>query len=176
MNKPNLSEATSGGMDEANPSGELYRLLTKQPFFAGLSPHQLQLLADSAILIRFEPDQYIYRQGTPANRFYLILEGKVEVEMESMTGEDAMIPIRTLGAGEDLGWDWLFPPFYFHAGARTVEPTKTISFYGTRLRQQCENDHDLGYEIMKRIAAVAVQSFSVIQEKLAKSDSAKTWI
>ena len=36
------------------------------------------------------------------NRFYLILEGKVELEMESSAREGALIPIRTLGPGDDL--------------------------------------------------------------------------
>jgi CRP-like cAMP-binding protein len=176
LSGPNAREATSGGMDESNPTGELYVLIAKQPFFVGLSAHQLQLLADSAVLLQFEPEQYIFRQGSPANRFYLILEGKVELEMESATTEGGMITIRTLGSGDDLGWDWLFPPFYFHASAKAVQPTKTISFFGTRLHQQCEEDHDLGYEIMKRIAAVTAQSFSVIQQKLVECDNAKNRI
>ena len=174
LGRQTAREAPSGGIDdESDPSYLLYTLIAKQPFFAGLSAPQLRLLADSAVVIQFEPERYLFQQGTPANRFYLILEGKVEVEMESATREKAMIPIRTLGAGDDLGWDWLFPPFYFHASARAVEPTKTISIYGTRLYQQCEEDHDLGYEIMKRIAAVTVQSFSAIQQTLVECDSAK---
>lgn len=125
------------------------------------------------MLIQFEPEHYVFRESTLANRFYLILEGKVQLEMESATGEKGMIPIRTVSAGEDLGWDWLFAPFYFHASARAVESTKTISFFGTRLQQQCEEDHDLGYEIMKRIAAVMIQTFNAIQHKLMECDGIK---
>jgi CRP/FNR family cyclic AMP-dependent transcriptional regulator len=176
LSRPTMGEALSAGADESEPSHLLYALIAKQPFFAGLSAPKLQLLADSAVVIQFEPEQYIFRQDSPANRFYLILDGKVELEMESATREDGVVPIRTLGSGDDLGWDWLFPPFYFHASARVVEPTKTISFFGTRLYQQCEEDHDLGYEIMKRIAAVAVQSFSDIQQKLAECSGAKDHI
>jgi CRP-like cAMP-binding protein len=171
--RPDARESSSGGLDGSNTSDQLYALIAKHPFFAGLSAQQLRLLADSAVLIQFEPGRHVFREGTLANRFYLILEGKVELEMESATREEGMIRIRTLGTGEDLGWDWLFPPFYFHASARAVEPTKTISFFGTRLQQQCEEDHDLGYEIMKRIAAVAIQTFNAIQQKLMECKGTK---
>ena len=63
-------------------------------------PH-LQLLAESAMETQFKPGQWIFRQGDPANRFYLILEGKVSIESE--VKERGMLPIRTLGPGDDLG-------------------------------------------------------------------------
>jgi hypothetical protein len=47
-----------------------------------------------------------------------------------------------------------------------VKPTRTIFFYGTRLREQCEQDHELGYQIMKRIAEVATQSLRATQRRL----------
>ena len=61
---------------------------------------------------QFAPGEWIFRQGDPANRFYLILEGKVLIESE--VKNRGMIPIRTLGAGDDLGWACLFPPYYMH--------------------------------------------------------------
>jgi CRP/FNR family transcriptional regulator, cyclic AMP receptor protein len=134
---------------------QLCLLISKQPFFKGLKPHQFQLLADLAMERQFKAGETIFEEGDPANRFYLILEGKVELHYPP--GEQCSIPSQTLGPGEDLGWSWLFPPYYFLATARAVGPVRTIFFYGTRLRQQCEADHDLGYEIMKRIAQVAIQ-------------------
>jgi hypothetical protein len=47
-----------------------------------------------------------------------------------------------------------------------LEPTTTIFFYGTRLREQCEQDHELGYQIMKRTAEVATEALRVTQERL----------
>lgn len=147
-------------------SQSLYALVAQQPFFNGLNAHQLQLLTDSAMEMRFEAGDSIFQTGSPANRFYLILEGAVVLESE-MT-ERGAISIQTLGPGDDLGWSWLFPPFYLHLSARALEPTRTIVFYGTRLRAQCEADHDLGYEIMKRIAEVAIQRLQATQQRLTE--------
>ena len=146
-------------------SQALYVLIAQQPFFKGLNGHHLKLLTDSALEMKFEPEQTIFAEGSPANRFYLILEGKVMLESE-MEERGEMIPIQTLGPGDDLGWSWLFPPYSLHFSARALEPTRTIFFYGPRLREQCEQDHELGYQIMKRITEVATQSLGATQRRL----------
>jgi hypothetical protein len=50
--------------------------------------------------------------------------------------------------------------------ARALEPTRTIFFHGTRLREQCEQDHELGYQLMKRIAVVAIKCLGATQQRL----------
>jgi len=145
-------------------SSQLLKLIAQQPFFNGLSGPHLQLLADSAMATQFKSGQWIFRQGDPANRFYLILEGKVLVESE--VKERGTIPIRTLGPGDDLAWAWLFPPYYMHFSACAIEPTRAIFFYGTRLREQCEANHELGYQLMRRIAEVVIQNLNATQQRL----------
>src|SRR4051794_38922268 len=121
----------------------LSELIGLQPLFQGMCVRHLEIVAASALILQFEPGQHIFREGDPANRFYLILEGKVELESEA--GKGSVVPIRTLGPGENLSWSCLFDPHFFRASARAFEPTRAIFFYVTRLRQQCEEDHDLGY-------------------------------
>lgn len=130
----------------------LLTTITTQPFFKGMSQQHLQLLADSAMQMEFAAGQLIFRQGDPANRFYLIESGKVAVELESQDREPVLI--QTIGPGRELGWSWILPPHYEHFTATALEPTKAIFFYGTRLRECGEGNHDLGYELMKRMAEV----------------------
>ena len=142
----------------------LCQLIAQQPFFKGLTARHLQLLTESAMEMEFSPGQSILQEGNPANRFYLILAGKVALETE--LGDQGLVPIEILGAGDDLGWSWLFPPYYLNSGARALEPTKTIFFYGTRLREQCEQDHDLGYELLQRVAEVVVKRLRATEQRL----------
>ncbi len=151
----------------------LYALIAQQHFLKGLSPRHLEQLTESALQMQFEAGERIFREGDLANRFYIILEGKVVLESESEEG--AMIPIQTLGPGEDLGWSWLFLPYYLHFSARADGPTKVLFFYGTRLRQQCEADHDLGYELMKRVGQVVVQRLEAMRRKLSESAGVKRY-
>ena len=50
--------------------------------------------------------------------------------------------------------------------ARVIEATTAIFFYGTRLREQCEEDHDLGYELMKRMTQVVIQRLQATRKEL----------
>ncbi len=118
------------------------------------------------MLSHFEAGELIFREGDPANRFYLIQEGKVALESEK-TGQRPVL-IQTLGVGEVLGWSWLFPPYYWHFNARALEPTKAIFFYGTRLREQSEEDPVLGYELLKRMSHVVIQRLQATRQQLLK--------
>jgi CRP/FNR family transcriptional regulator, cyclic AMP receptor protein len=122
--------------------------------------------------IQFATGQHIFQQGDPANRFYLILEGRVELELDSE--DDGILSVRSLGPGDNLGWSWMFPAGSFQVNAKAAEPTKTIFFYGTRLRQLCEEDHDFGYEIMKRVAEAVVRRVLIANRNPAKSVSAES--
>ncbi|MDD5140292.1 MAG: cyclic nucleotide-binding domain-containing protein [Verrucomicrobiales bacterium] len=130
--------------------------LAAQPFFRGLSGQQLGLLLNNSMSVEFPAGKSIFREGELANRFYLVIEG--EVALESASKEKDGIPrlIQTIGAGDVLGWSWLIPPHFWRFDARAVKPTKAIFIYGTRVRELCENDHDLGYELMKRTAEVVI--------------------
>lgn len=148
----------------SDKDNSLYDLIARQPFFVGLNAQQLQLLTDSALLMSFDPGQVILQEGSPANRFFLILEGKVVLESEG--NDQGAIAVQTLGPGEDLGWSWLFPPYHLHLSARALVPTKTVFFYGTRLREQCEQDHDFGFALMKRFTEVAIRCLRATQQRL----------
>jgi CRP/FNR family cyclic AMP-dependent transcriptional regulator len=138
--------------------------LPKHPFLEGLSPHQLRLLSDCAMVVRFQPGELIFREGDPANRFYLITKGKIA--LESYVQDRGTTLIQTVGVGDVLGWSWLFPPYYWHFDARALEPVEAIFFYGTPLRDECESDHDLGYELVKRMAEVMMKRLQATRRQL----------
>jgi hypothetical protein len=58
-----------------------------------------------------------------------------------------------------------FRPIPSTSGARLGADQNDI-FLWAGLREQCEQDHELGYQIMKRIAEVATQSLGATQRRL----------
>jgi CRP-like cAMP-binding protein len=60
----------------------------------------------------------------------------------------------------------MFPPYVWHFTARAIEPTTAIFFYGTILREYCEKDHSLGYELLKRISAVMVKRLQAAHKQI----------
>ncbi len=123
---------------------------------------------EDAMFDEFPANEVIFKQGAPANWFYLLLSGEVALETTSRRVNHGRNPTRmqTLGAGEVLGWSWLYPPFSWQFTARTLTPVKAIFFYGSRLRERCEEDHELGYELMKRTAETAVKRLQVTRQRV----------
>jgi CRP-like cAMP-binding protein len=142
----------------------LETLVSSHPFLQGLTVRQLSILSAHAMHSHFAAGQLIFREGDLANRFYLILAG--QVALEAYTKPHGKILIQTIGPGDVLGWSWLFPPFTWHFDARALEPTEAIFFYGTRLREQCEEDRDLGYELIRRAAQVMIDRLQATRKKL----------
>lgn len=158
---------------EIDPATEPMRTrVAFHPFLAGMSRTQLALLTDCAMPVHFKTGQSIFREGEMANRFYLIETGKVVLE-SSDEPENSVI-IETIGAGDLLGWSWMFPPYAWRFTARAVEPTSAIFFYGTIMREYCERDPSLGYELFKRIAPVMIKRMQNAREKIVLLTRGKT--
>jgi CRP/FNR family transcriptional regulator, cyclic AMP receptor protein len=134
------------------------------PFLAGMNHAQLALLTDCAMVVHFKPGELIFREGELANRFYLIETGKVILESSGKSSEPVIID--KVGAGDLLGWSWMFPPYLWHFTVRATEPVTAIFFYGTILREYCERNHALGYELFKRMGAVMIKRLQAAREKM----------
>ncbi len=134
------------------------------PFLAGMDRKHLALLTDCAIASHFKRGQVILREGEQANRFYLIESGKVILESGKAYGQRVIID--TIGAGDLLGWSWMFSPYTWQFTARATESTSAIFFYGTILREYCERDHSLGYELLKRMTAIMMRRMQAARQKM----------
>ena len=141
------------------------------PFLAGMNHTQLTLLTDCAVSRHFNTGQTILRASDFANGFYLIETGKVLLESE--TGFGKSIVIQTIGAGDLLGWSWMFPPYVWQFTARAIDPTTALFFYAAILREYCEKDHSLGYELLKRISAVMVTRLQAAHGQLVSVYSSR---
>lgn len=144
-------------------------MLAAHPFSKGLAAEHLKLLANSARESMFDAGQVIFREGDLSNRFYLIQRGKVV--LEAMGTETSPAQLQIISDGDVLGWSWLFPPYYSHYAARALEPTQSIFLYGTRLREQCEQNYEFGYALMKRTVAVMIQRLQAARGLLVESSA-----
>jgi CRP/FNR family cyclic AMP-dependent transcriptional regulator len=127
-------------------------ILAEHPFLQGLDKHHLELLVGCARNVRFEAGKFLFREGEQANSFYIIRHGRVAVEI--FAPQKGPITIETVVEGDVLGWSWLVPPYNWRFDARAMEMTRAVALDGVCLRNKCETDHDLGYELMKRFANI----------------------
>ncbi len=139
----------------------LERILREQPFFAGFPAEQSALIAGCARNHRFEAGQYLFREGEPANEFFLIRRGGVALEIA--TPGRAPFVFTSLREGEIVGASWLIPPYRWTIDARAIELTMALGIDAACLRGKCEVDHHLGYEMMKRFLPVLVSQIHAAQ-------------
>lgn len=142
----------------------LDELVAQSPVFAGLEPSQFELIAGCARNEHVGADTYLLREGDHADRFFLIRQGSVALEVHA-PGRGSIL-IETLNAGDVVGWSWLFAPYRWQLDGRAVEESSVIAFDGDCLRGKCEQDHELGYQLMKRFAANMVERLQATRLQL----------
>jgi CRP/FNR family cyclic AMP-dependent transcriptional regulator len=142
----------------------LGRILAEHPFLRGLESRHIDLLTGCASNVVFQPGEFIFREGEEANVFYFIRHGRVLVE--TFIPHKGPVGIRSREPGEVFGWSWLIPPYRWHFDARAVELTRAIAIDGKCLRDKCEDDHDLGYQIMKRFALIIAERLEATRLQL----------
>jgi CRP/FNR family cyclic AMP-dependent transcriptional regulator len=128
---------------------DLSRLLRDHPFVRGLDEQKIEFLAGCASNVRFGAGEYLVREGGEADASFLVRTGRVVLEIDVPGRGPAQI--QTVEEGEVLGWSWLYPPYRWRFDARAVTPVRAFRIDGACLRAKCEADHDLGYELVKRL-------------------------
>jgi CRP/FNR family transcriptional regulator, cyclic AMP receptor protein len=142
----------------------LDELIAGSPVFVGLPAAHLELIAGCGLNERFEAGSYLFREGRPADRFYLIRDGSIALEVE-VPGRGRLV-LETLGQGEVVGWSWLFEPYRWQFDGRAAQATGVIAFDGACLRGKCDSDHELGYELMRRFAASMLERLQATRLQL----------
>ena len=129
-----------------------------------MSDDQIAVIAGCAKNVRFPAKTKIFAEGGPADQLFIVREGRVAVDMESV--HRGILTVHTVGPGDVLGWSWLFPPYRWHYNARAVHDTKAIALDADCLRTKAEADPALGYELMKCFSAVMLTRLEATRMQL----------
>lgn len=129
-------------------------LVRRHPFFAGLPAAVVDLIAGCGANVVFAPGSYVFREGRPADRFFVIRHGRVSLET-FLPGRGPRV-FQTLGPGEVAGASWLVEPFLWSWDARALDQVRAVAFDAVCLRDKCEADPVAGYALMKRFVPILV--------------------
>jgi CRP/FNR family transcriptional regulator, cyclic AMP receptor protein len=143
----------------------LDRVVLESPVFAGLDDQYAEQLAGCSQTIGFEAGESLFREGEPADVFYVVRRGRVALEL--FVPGRGPLTIETVDAGEVVGWSWLFPPYTWHFDARATAPVRAVAVDGACIRGKCDRDSALGYELMQRFSAVLLERLNATRLRLA---------
>lgn len=118
----------------------------------------------------FHPGSVIFLEGTEHDDIYLVLSGRIRLEM--FVRDRGRLPLMTTGPGDLVGWTPLLADHPMTATAVALEPVRTLSFDGQDLRGLCESNHEVGYHVMRqvvlelsaRLLATRLQLLDLFQE------------
>ncbi len=133
-------------------------MITSHKFFQGMTSEHLHFIAGCASNVTVNAGEYIFREGEPAEKFYMVRHGMVAVETHDL--RKGPVQLQTIMEDNVLGWSWLFPPYKWQNDARAMTLVRMTAFDGRCLREKCDADHSLGYEMMKRFAGVLLDNLS----------------
>jgi CRP-like cAMP-binding protein len=143
---------------------DLAQLLAEHPFFAGLDRDALDLLVACAQNAHVREGDMLYRDGEPADRFYVVRRGRVALELAA-PGREPLV-VETVDAGEVVGWSWLVPPYRWTGDGRAVEDCSLVVLDGACLRGKCDADPRLGYQLLTRVAHVMLERLQATRVRL----------
>ena len=138
--------------------------LAQSPVFRGLTAAQLELIAGCGQNTGFEAGDYLFSEGGQADTFYLLRQGRVQLEIFA-PGRGA-VTIQTVDEGDVVGWSWLFPPYRWHFDARALDSVRAVAFDGACLRRKCQEDHSLGFELLGRFSPVMLERLQATRMQL----------
>ena len=98
----------------------------------------------------FLPGTFVFREGEPADRLFLIRAGQIALEQH--VAAQGNVQMETLRAGDVLGFSWLFERELWTLDARAVEPTEVFSLDADCLKGEMQSDPALGQVIATQLA------------------------
>jgi CRP-like cAMP-binding protein len=126
--------------------------LRRYPYFNAADDETLKALAMASEEIDIGTGEYLFRDGEPADRLYVLTEGEVDIQYVLQNGERRTVDTRV--AGDLVVWSALVAPFKTTANGVAKRPTRAVAVNALKLRELCERDRELGYGLLREITLV----------------------
>jgi CRP/FNR family cyclic AMP-dependent transcriptional regulator len=143
----------------------LSTLLANHPFWNAFPAEYFPLLESCASLEKFRPREKIFERGNSADSFLLLISGEAVIETPFIPGE-GVISVQTVGAGEPLGWSWLFPPYQWNFTVHAVDHVEAISLNAAKLRHLAGENPAFGYQLALRVGGVMFERLESTRARL----------
>jgi CRP-like cAMP-binding protein len=120
--------------------------MDSHPYFKRFKPEHFELFKQCASIIEFPEGSFLFTEREKANRQYLILEGRVALELLA-PGKEPWI-VMTVCDGGIVGYAWAYPPHRYYYSCRALKKTRAIVLDADFLAAKCKEDHEFGYYVM----------------------------
>jgi CRP-like cAMP-binding protein len=144
----------------------LMETLSGIQFLHGASREGLERIASVAQIRDYGESEVVFREGEPADSVYLVVSGKLSLELSPSTIYRKYLV--SVGPGEMLGWSSLVEHSRFAATAVVVAPARLVQIDGARLRTICDDDPHFGYDFLRRTMLALAKRLTVTWTQLSR--------
>jgi CRP/FNR family transcriptional regulator, cyclic AMP receptor protein len=135
----------------SSPELDRIQFLKTVPFFNELSHRQLKAVSGIMFERNFETDELIFAEGQPGAALFLILDGKVAIEMCRQRNTTIL---AILEKGAFFGEMALLNEAPRSANARSLERTYTLALYRNDLSRLIQRDPQAACQIYRALASI----------------------
>jgi len=128
--------------------------LSAHEFFSELSEDALKFLCECASAREIKKGQILFRHGERADKFYVIRNGRISVQIPALMGPT--LEIQALGQDQVLGWSWLISPYQWNFQAKAEEDSELLEFDGTRRTGAMRAGTEIRLRVVKEICGIDV--------------------
>ena len=144
---------------------EIHLELLKIPWFQELNEEHLKKLAEIALIRQVKTGEILFREGDKQDNVYFVVKGRIALDM--FIPHRGKVRFYTAEEGDIVGWSSITPSVQQRtAGAVAVIETTVIAIHAGKLQELCNQDHDLGYVVMSRMANVVASRLLVTRLQL----------
>lgn len=129
-----------------------------------LPPPQREHLMARAREVSFPEDAVIFEAGGRADRFWVIRSGAVSLTQR--VNHLQKVTVASLGAGDLLGWSWLFPPHEWDFGAEAFSQVRAHEFDAAEVLRLCEEEPQLGLALVRGVAEILAHRLELTRGRL----------
>ncbi|PYL66548.1 MAG: hypothetical protein DMF20_06390 [Verrucomicrobia bacterium] len=142
---------TLGRWKRSSPELDRIQFLKTVPFFDQLSNRQLKTVSDIMFKRTYDIDESIFEEGQPGAALFLILDGKVAIEIRR---ESRTTRLAVLERGAFFGEMALLDDSPRSANARALERTRTLALYRNDLNGLMHRHARTACQIYRSLAAM----------------------
>jgi CRP-like cAMP-binding protein len=143
-------------------------ILRRYPYFAAAGEDSLRELAMLADEVTVAAGTIMCREGDPADKLYILVEGEVDIQYTLGSGE--LRTVDTIVPGELLMWSALVEPYKSTAVVTTRQPCKLIALNAPKLRVFCEKDRDVANHVLLHLNKLLATRLEGARIQLATVD------
>ncbi|MFF0228406.1 cyclic nucleotide-binding domain-containing protein [Streptomyces sp. NPDC004629] len=125
---------------------------------------QRERLMELAREVSFPEDTRIFEAGGTADRFWVIRSGAVNLDQQVTTHQ--RVTVASLGAGDLLGWSWLFPPYTWDFGAVAFSFVRAYEYDASAVLALSVEDPLLGLSLVRTVAEILAHRLELTRGKL----------